>query len=225
MSHLLDNPAWAALTTGNQNLSNGSHTAKFFSEKVSPFAAISEPDQSLQELYDVVPFKNPIGIFTNRNSINPYPWKLINKIYGYQLLYSKDAELPVINNTIVKLNEHHVAEMLELTRITNPGPFLPETISFGNYEGILVEGKLVAMAGHRFHCHNYVEISAVCTHPDYLGCGYARDLLNSQIDMIQRRGEIPYLHVRADNKRALEIYLSMGFKIRSEMIIYILSKE
>jgi predicted GNAT family acetyltransferase len=70
----------------------------------------------------------------------------------------------------------------------------------------------------------FSEISAVCTHPEYLGRGYARALIFNQIHHIQQQGETAYLHVRSDNIRAIEIYQSMGFEIRSEMTIYVLKK-
>lgn len=112
--------------------------------------------------------------------------------------------------------------MLALTKISPPGPFMEKTIRFGGYEGIFAGGHLVAMAGHRFLSGPYVEISAVCTHPEYIGKGYARALINNQIRQLRSAGKIPYLHVRADNTRALKIYQDMGFVIRTEMIIYIL---
>lgn len=83
--------------------------------------------------------------------------------------------------------------------------------------------QLVAMAGHRFQSGPYIEISAVCTHPDYLSNGYAKVLINSQIRKLCNAGNIPYLHVRADNHRAYGIYRKMGFVTRTEMIIYILN--
>jgi hypothetical protein len=41
-----------------------------------------------------------------------------------------------------------VPEMLELTAVTEPAPFLPQTIQMGSYFGIRAsDGRLVAMAG------------------------------------------------------------------------------
>ncbi|UFH57803.1 GNAT family N-acetyltransferase [Spirosoma sp. KNUC1025] len=80
------------------------------------------------------------------------------------------------------------------------------------------------MAGRRFDNGTHVEISAVCTHPDHTGKGYARRLIDSQIRQIRAEGKIPYLHVRADNTRAFRIYEQMGFVTRAEMIIYIVAK-
>ena len=115
--------------------------------------------------------------------------------------------------------------MIALTQLTEPGPFLQRTIEFGNYKGIFSSEELVAMAGQRMHPYNYVEISAVCTHPGYTGNGYARSLMNDQIRKIVEEGNIPFLHARDDNKHAIELYKRIGFTVRAEMNIHVLQKE
>jgi hypothetical protein len=148
MSHLLDNPVWAALTTGNGHLSKGNDTAKFILPEIAPFAAVKELNtENFQILYDTIPFETQIAIFTNEKLMVADPWKVTNRIEGLQMVYLKDAVIDNNEKAIVKLNKEHIPEMLELTKLTNPGPFLSQTILFGNYEGIFLEGKLVAMAG------------------------------------------------------------------------------
>jgi ribosomal protein S18 acetylase RimI-like enzyme len=225
MKHILDNPVWEALTTGNLKLSEGNEVAKYFPSDISPFAGVKElTTDNFQTLYDIIPFDSPVAIFTNEKTLVPAPWHIINRIDGYQLLFTKTLLPETSAIAITKLDERHIPEMLTLTKLTNPGPFLSNTIAFGNYEGILANGKLVAMAGQRLHSGNFVEISAVCTHPSHLGKGYARHLIQSQIRQIQANSEVPYLHVRADNERAIKIYQSMGFEIRNELIIYVIRK-
>ena len=80
------------------------------------------------------------------------------------------------------------------------------------------------MTGRRFHCFDHIEISAVCTHPDHLGKGYARQLLLSQAKQIQHEGCSPYLHVREDNTRAIRVYEALGFTIRMKVCFYVLGK-
>jgi predicted GNAT family acetyltransferase len=80
------------------------------------------------------------------------------------------------------------------------------------------------MAGQRLHIFNYAEISAVCTHPDYLGRGYAKQLLIHQINRIKTASEIPFLHVRYDNDRAIKVYESLGFSTQREIYFYVMQK-
>ena len=65
------------------------------------------------------------------------------------------------------------------------------------------------MAGERLKVPGYTEVSAVCTHPDHTGKGYAA-LMMEIMRRIRDRGETPFLHVRADNARAIEIYKRLG---------------
>ena len=64
-------------------------------------------------------------------------------------------------------------EMIELTTLTKPGPFGPRTHELGTYIGIRDGARLAAMAGERLKVPGFTEISAVCTHPDFLGKGYS----------------------------------------------------
>jgi predicted GNAT family acetyltransferase len=131
-----------------------------------------------------------------------------------------DTHLPHI-----PLTDIHIPQMLALTKLTNPGPFAERTIDFGHYHGIFDGDKLVAMAGQRLHAGNYAEISAVCTHPDHLGKGYAKQLLLHQIHRIKANRETPFLHVRNDNERAINVYKSLGFETRTEIYFYVVVKE
>ena len=96
-------------------------------------------------------------------------------------------------------------------------PFGKRTHELGYYVGIRDKGKLVAMAGERLKVPGYTEVSAVCTHPDHVGKGYARVLTNEVMRRIRDRGEKPFLHVRTANTRAVQIYEKLGFRSRVEL--------
>ena len=80
------------------------------------------------------------------------------------------------------------------------------------------------MAGERLCLPGYTEISAVCTHPDHLGRGYATALIKMLIQRIRSRGERPFLHVRPENTRAVDLYERLGFQKRVLMRYVILEK-
>ena len=123
------------------------------------------------------------------------------------------------------LGPEHVPAMLALTKRTNPGPFLGNTLAFGHYKGIFEGDELVAMAGQRLHAPPYAEISAVCTHPDYLGRGYASHLLRHQARCIRAAGGTPFLHVKTNNATAIKVYQTLGFAVRREMSICIVQER
>ena len=131
--------------------------------------------------------------------------------------------LPRAMPEILPLHQEHIPQMLSLTKLTNPGPFYNRTIELGNYHGIFDGDQLIAMAGQRMHIGNCIEVSAVCTHPDHLGHGYATALILHVANLIREQGAIPFLHVKTDNA-AIKLYKALGFFIHQEVTINILQK-
>ena len=78
--------------------------------------------------------------------------------------------------------------MLALAELTKPGPFGRRTHELGIYLGIRCRQKLAAMVGERLRVPGYTEISAVCTHPDYAGRGYASALIAGLLRRIHAPG-------------------------------------
>jgi ribosomal protein S18 acetylase RimI-like enzyme len=214
MEHVLDNPAWNALISGNENLHFGNNHIRYFDRSVSPFVGFNNnTEENFQELYDHTP-EGRVFLFVAPNEMEiPAPWKVLDRVKGNQMIYKPGVDSkPTVTLTV--LAQEHVPQMLSLTKLTNPGPFAERTIDFGHYRGIFENGQLAAMAGQRLNPFNYAEVSAVCTHPDHTGKGFARQLLIHHINRIQAAGEIPYLHVRSDNERAIKVYESLGFVTR-----------
>lgn len=224
-THLLDNPAWNAMNSGNSHLALGNDRAKFFPADVGPFAGLKNYDEpSFSELYDLVPNGRIVAIPSKNKLAIPKYWQIKNTYDIIQMIFNKTYLTSKTYPEIIPLGKQHIAQMIELTKLTQPGPFLQRTIEFGNYTGIFNSDRLIAMAGQRMHANEYVEISAVCTHPDFAGKGYASSLILNQVDKIVQEGNIPFLHVKADNKSAINLYKRLGFTVRSEIYIYVLQK-
>jgi predicted GNAT family acetyltransferase len=81
------------------------------------------------------------------------------------------------------------------------------------------------MSGERMRVPGHTEVSAVCTHPEHTGHGYARILTTEVVQRIRSRGETPFLHVREDNVRAIELYHRLGFVRRVLLHLAVLRKE
>jgi predicted GNAT family acetyltransferase len=76
------------------------------------------------------------------------------------------------------LEQADVMQMRELVKLTQPGPFANRIHEFGTYIGIKSGARLIAMAGERMKVSGgFDEVSAVCTHPEFQGRGYARALV------------------------------------------------
>lgn len=192
---------------------------------MSPFAGFNlDTTEGFKELAHLLPPDRKI-LYANPEPIAlPEGWKLRAHVAGLQFIL--DNYQPPANPLVepVALGRENVAEMISLTQLTKPGPFNTRTIEFGNYFGFFEKGQLVAMTGQRLHVNQFTEISAVCTHPGYLGRGLAGALLHHQIQLILKAKQIPFLHVRADNERAIELYKRVGFTISRPMNFYFLQK-
>ena len=226
MDDFLNNPAWGALISGNKNLALGNNRVKYFDRDVSPFVGLEENSaDNFKELFELIPHAAPLLVITPAEMEIPAPWTVLRCIHGIQMIY--EAGVPAAEQAakLRALTIADIPQMLELTQLTNPGPFGPRTIEFGYYEGAFEGNRLAAMAGQRLHVDDYMEISAVCTHPDFTGRGYAKQLLQSQINRIRAVNGIPFLHVRYDNGRAINVYESLGFTRRADIYFYVIKKN
>ena len=225
MNHVLDNPVWNALVSKNSKLSLGDENIKYFPGDIAPFAGLKDVNQDhLKLLFDILPAKRVVVLITAVNVEIAPSWKIINRNVILQMIAENPKLPPTTGEEIVSLEKKHVPQMLALTKLTNPGPFSERTIEFGDYTGIFKSGHLVAMAGQRFHLNTYAEISAVCTHPDHMGNGYGSTLLLQQARRMIQQGEIPFLHVRANNAGAIKLYKALGFITRQEMNLNVIQK-
>ncbi len=116
-------------------------------------------------------------------------------------------------------------EMLALATLTEPGPFFARTHELGDFVGVKREGRLAAMAGERLRPTGFTEVSGVCTHPDHRGHGYAAVLTRRVTQAILDRGEQPFLHVYAHNTGAIAVYEKLGFSLRREMAMTVLTRR
>lgn len=226
MNQLLQNPVYHALLTGDRHLSRGNEQVKFFDEDVSPFAGFAHDyEKGFSDLYELFSPGRKILYATPSFIKQPPGWQIAHDIKGLQFVYEANREIKGDFSPVERLTEIHTVQMLELATLTKPGPFGLRTIEFGSYFGIFEKEKLVAMTGQRLHVENYTEISAVCTHPDHLGKGYAYTLLQHQLQLILEQNEQPFLHVREDNDRAIALYHRLGFTISRSMNFYFMKRQ
>jgi predicted GNAT family acetyltransferase len=151
-------------------------------------------------------------------------WKVRNDNALLQMVFEKPSLNLTVDASIRALAAADVPAMLALTQLAKPGPFFENTIDFGGYFGFFVEGRLVSMAGTRLAAGPYTEVSAVCTHPDFVGQGLAQRVLPYVMHYIQQQGQIPYLQLYPDNLPALRLYERLGFVERANLRVYSLEK-
>ena len=225
MNPLLRNPVYHSLCHNDRHLGYTIGQAAYFHEKVSPFAGFEEGyEKGFDDLYNALPAGRTILYATPQRLEPPTAWKLAVSVEGLQFLFEGGELKADASFQPTPLTTADVPQMVELARLAKPGPFGLRTIEFGHYYGVFEDGKLVAMTGQRLHINQFNEVSAVCTHPDYLGKGYATALVQHQVNLIRQQGKIPFLHVRADNNRAIAVYERLGFVLQGTMNFCFLKK-
>jgi len=218
--HALDNVIWQALTTRDAQFAESFEEARRFVREVGPLGAFREHGpQGFASLAGLVGTGGTVGLFLDDPYESRDGWDFVVGAPLLQMVCangSKPARRATSKEVpeLVELGMQDSPEMIELTAMTKPGPFGPRTHELGTYLGIRSLGKLVAMAGERLKVPGHTEVSAVCTHPEQTGKGYAGILMSEVMRRILERGETPFLHVRADNGRAIEIYKRLGFRER-----------
>jgi ribosomal protein S18 acetylase RimI-like enzyme len=222
--HPLDNPVFGALTGTQARFAARSGNALRYRPDVSPFGALAD-ESSAADWADATGLIAPGEVLLLvRPSFDPPPdgWQIVGGRDGVQLV-AQDLEVAP-DPEAVPLGPADVPEMLALTELTKPGPFLPGTFELGGYLGLRREGKLVAMAGERMRPPGFAEISAVCTDPGWRGHGFAARLTRAVAAGIAARGETPFLHAAGDNVNAIRLYKTLGFAHRREVSFVAVSR-
>lgn len=222
---LLDRPIWNALTSWHQRFAEGGGLARRYSADIAPFAGTYDLSvASLTDLAKLMAPGKPVGLFTVDKVVVPP---------GLEMLLENTLEQMVGVNTVddgngpvpVLLEQSDHAAMFDLADMVKPGPFSLRSPELGRFVAIRDAGRLVAMAGERLRLNGLTEVSAVCTHPDYRGRGYARALSVAVSRNIASRGDIPFLHAFSDNLAAISLYQRLGFVIRRRMHVVLLGQD
>jgi ribosomal protein S18 acetylase RimI-like enzyme len=208
--HVLDRPVWHSLIGAHAHLARRHGIAAAYDPAVSPFAGTAENGDAAWADLRIL-----LGSGSALLPGSPFPLPVDVRVpFRAPVRQMVAAEWrPEPDPEAIELGPADAAEMHDLATRTKPGPFELRTGELGRYVGYRVDGRLVAMAGERFHPPGYTEVSAVCTDPEFRGRGYAERAMRTIGAGIVARGEIPFLHVATDNP-AISIYERLGFVTR-----------
>lgn len=223
MRHILHNPAWEALGSRQAHFNEGNAVMRWFPADVSPFVGLNQWDAASQgSLLREMPAHRTFSVMTAEQVKLREEWDIVVSIPLYQMVC--EAFKPYRNKDaqIRELTVADVPKMLDLTARTKPGPFFQRTIGMGSYFGLFDGDTLASMAGERLKLTGYTEVSAICTEPAYLGKGYASAVTSVVCEKIISEGNTPFLHVRADNTRAIDVYKKLGFGVRADVFFAVI---
>lgn len=215
-THPLDNPVWASLTTRHAALARTAGHAARYPADVAPFVAVPESNADTAEQATSLVEPGELVCFVGLAPPLSVGWRVEQSVPIAQMVCR--TPLDVIDGPpMIELSHAHLPDMLALTALVYPHYFRRRTNAMGRYFGIYEGGVLAAMAGERMHFDGHQEISAVCTHPDYLGRGYARRLVAMLTNDILQRGCLAFLHFSHENVRAKRLYEQIGFSFRTDI--------
>jgi ribosomal protein S18 acetylase RimI-like enzyme len=226
----LDNPIWHALVTEQSSLALGSGLARRFPAEIGPLCGMENPSAASYDALRTLAGPGEIlALFFTEPATPPAGWTMAHSDVLDQMI-CREPRNPGSSHVapeskLRRLAPADVPAMLELATLTEPGPFNRRTIELGIFFGIFDSGRLLAMAGQRMHLPEFVEVSAVCTHPDARGRGYARTLMIEVMKDIRQRGKTPFLHVRSSNLRAISVYEGLGFTLRRKVHLAVLKND
>lgn len=223
-AHLLDNPIWSSLTTQHASIAVMREDAGRYPPQVAPFAAVRAGDaRALSQLEGLVNGGESVYLVGVAPQLER-GWDIESSGPIPQLVCSTRVVVRTGPETTV-LTEAHRSDMLALTALVFPGFFRARTVEMGRYIGIYHGHVLAAMAGERMRMDGYQEISGVCTHPEFIGRGYAQRLVALLANSVLERGDMPFLHTHRENIRALALYDHLGFKMRKDVMLWHVTRE
>ncbi len=151
------------------------------------------------------------------------------KIYREKLLQKHTDTRNTVNSRfqIRRLDESDAEQSISLSSTVEPNSvthdaltaeklFLRERETYGIYLGDILVTRGSIMASIR----NYSSVGGFVTHPDYRKMGLASALVSYICNIVQDRGQIPFLTVRDDNFVAISLYSKLGFELREELLFF-----
>jgi predicted GNAT family acetyltransferase len=225
MGHPLDQPIWSALAGRHAPFAIIEGGARRYEPEVGVFAAVEdEAPEPLAALAALVRAHGEVALLQTGAPPTPPGLTVASQADAVQMGFEGPAPAPPpLDRPIELLTDADAPAMLALATLTRPGPFYTRTHELGGFVGIKDGGRLVAMAGERMKPDGFTEVSGVCAHPDYRGRGYGAALSLAVMDTILARGETPFLHAYASNTGAIGLYQSLGFTLRRQITMTVLT--
>ncbi len=218
----LDNPVWFSLSETHQSFAVDYGSVKFYYPDYCPFGGFEKGNatgKSIDEYSEMVDSFFIVGEKPELSNL----LQLNKELVCLQMIVYNPIDI-AINDQIIKLTDEHIDVLYELVNLVQPGYFKKKTALLGNYYGIFKNGELVAVTGERMQMNDFIEVSAVVTHPNHTGKGYAKQLVVHTVNEIFKQNKIPYLHVIEDNVGAIQLYEKLGFTIRRKISFWNITK-
>jgi predicted GNAT family acetyltransferase len=218
----LDNPVWFSLSETHQNFAVNYNHLKFYQPDYCPFGGFTTTQDLSKQVEDYASLVDNFFVVGNRPNLTNQAL-LKKELVCLQMIIKNRIEVERIEN-ITTLTHEHSSTLFELVNAVQPGYFKNKTALLGNYYGIFKNGELIAVAGERMKMFDFIEVSAIVTHPQHTGKGYAKQLIAHTVNNIFIKNKTPYLHVLENNFTAIKLYEKLGFITRRKISFWNIAK-
>lgn len=211
----LDNPVWHSLSESHHSFAIDYNTVKFYHPDYCPFGGFTAIEKTALSIAEYAKLVDNFFI-VGEKPIIPNSLHLHKELVCLQMVIATKIDLE-IKEEIIELGPEYDQELYDLVCLVQPGYFKKKTPLLGKYYGIFKNNKLIAVTGERMKMNHYTEVSAVVTHPDHTGKGYAKQLTAYTVNAIFDQNKTPYLHVAETNSNAIALYEKLGFTARRKI--------
>ncbi len=218
----LDNPVWYSLSETHQKYSVNYDGIKFYHPDFCPFGGFETTENISKQIAEYSKLVDNFFVVGDKPEL-PNLLELKKELVCLQMIIN-DKIVTEIKEDITVLGSEHIDALFQLVTLVLPGYFKKKTALLGNYCGIFKKRQLIAVTGERMKMNDFVEVSAIVTHPDQTGQGYAKQLIAHTVNNIFNQSKTPYLHVTDTNIGAIKLYEKLGFTTRRKMSFWNITK-
>ena len=221
--HKLNNPVWYCLSESHQKFSMDYGGIKFYHPDYCAFGGVENAEDIASHLEKYLTMVDDFFIVGEKPALsNKLQFK--RELVCLQMVIEKKIDLQ-IKEDITLLTCEHTTALFDLINLVQPGYFKIKTVSLGSYFGIFKNNQLIAVTGERMKMNDFTELSAIVTHPNHTGQGYAKQLIAHAVNNIFDQNKTPYLHVAETNTGAITLYKKLGFTTRKKISFWNITNE
>lgn len=212
----LDNPAWYSLTETHKDFCIDYNGVKFYNPSNCLFGGFLADETTKAGIDKYALLTDHFFVIGEKPNYSS-SIRLKKELVCYQMLIEKRIDMDICEDITKLQTAKQKAELWDLVNLVQPGYFKKKTTELGRYYGIYKNDRLIAVTGERMKMNKFTEVSAVITHPEHTGKGYAKQSVAYTTNKIFDEQKEPYLHVADTNIAAIRLYEKLGFKTRRKI--------
>ncbi|WP_282081260.1 GNAT family N-acetyltransferase [Aquimarina algiphila] len=222
----LDNPVWNSLNEIHSRFCIDYENGKFYKPDYCPFGGFFNLMNFEDDIEKYATNVNNFYVVGNIAALVQKDKLIVNKnLVCNQMVLKEPFDIEIKEHIYELKSYNQKKDLYDLVNFVQPGYFNKKTSDLGKYFGMYKNNKLIATTGERMKMNKFTEVSAVVTHPDHSGKGYAKQLIKHTTEQIFRENKVPYLHVLESNIGAIKLYEKLGFSTRRKISFWNLIRK